>query len=171
MTSAVILFNWTGEAMVPARGHAKRCDEKFTVGELYRLEVSEERSHRSHRHYFAAVHEAWMNLPEKWAARFPSPDHLRKWALITTGFCTCRELAFDSNASAQIGGEAFREADPYAVIIVNKATVIVYRAQSQSLKAMGKADFQRSKDLTLGKISEKLGVTIEDLKERAKVTA
>ena len=171
MTSAVILFNWDGEHMVPARGHAKRCDEKFTVGELYRMEVSEERSHRSHRHYFAAVHEGWMNLPEHLAERFPSPDHLRKYCLIKEGFCQSRELAFDRVTSAQAGAMALREMDPYAVILLRGATAIVYRAKSQNLKSMNKAEFQKSKDAVLGKISEMLGVTVEDLKERAKVTA
>ena len=171
MASAVILFSWDGEHMVPARGHAKRCDEKFTVGELYRMEVSEERSHRSHRFYFACVSEAWKNLPESLAERFPSPDHLRRWALVQAGYCDCRELAFDCERSAQIGAAAFREADPYAVMVVKKATLLVFRAHSQSLKAMKKKEFQASKEATLSVISKLIGIDAEDLKTNANQAA
>ena len=171
MTSAVILFNWTGEAMVPARGHAKRCDEKFTVGELYRMEVSEERSHRSHRHYFAAVHEGWMNLPEHLAERLPSPDHLRKWCLIKVGFYDLHVIPVEDEFKAHVVADIIRKLHSFAVIIPESRAVSVYTAKSQNLKSMNKAEFQKSKDAVLGKISEMLGVTVEDLKERAKVTA
>ena len=171
MSPQILMFSWDGEAMVPARGHAKRCDEKFTVGETYRMEVSEARSHRSHRHYFAAVHEAWLNLPEHLAERFPSPDHLRKWALVQAGFCDCRELAFDCERSAQIGAEAFREADPYAVMVVTLATLRVFRPHSQDLRSMNKAQFQASKEAVLDKVAQLVGTTAEALQENARSAA
>ncbi len=167
MGSTLILWQWDGEAMRPLPRFAKTCDEKFTVGEQYRMEVSEPRSRRSHNFYFAAVDDAWANLPEELAPRFPSPDHLRKWALVHTGFCTCVELAFDSEKSAQVGASAFREADPYAVMVVKKSTLQVFRPKSQDLKSMNKAEFQASKDAVLGKCAELLGATAAELRANA----
>ncbi len=164
----LVIFTWTDEGhMVPARGHAKRCDEKFTVGELYRMEVSEERSHRSHRHYFAQVHEAWLNLPEEWAERFPSPDHLRRWCLIKEGFCDCHMIYAPDLGMAKATAGVIRKINEFAVIIPDEHSVSIYTAKSQDLKSMGKVQFQESKDAVLGKLAELIGVTTEDLKERA----
>lgn len=163
----MILFEWDGEAMVPRKGFAKRCDEQFTVHEVYRMEVCEERSMVSHRHFFAAIHEAWMNLPEALGERFATPEHLRKYALIKTGFRDERSFACSSKAEALRLAAFLQPFDDYAVVVVHESTVIAYTAKSQSMKAMGKKDFQRSKDAVLGYCAELIGVRPEALESKA----
>lgn len=72
--------------MEPAPGFKKRCDATFTIGARYVLAPREERSSASHRHEFAWLREAWMNLPEHLAEQFPTETHLRKRALIEAGY-------------------------------------------------------------------------------------
>ena len=87
MSDPPILCTWTGTGFDPAsRVWAKRADESYVVGAQYMVEAREARSIASHNFYFAAVHEAFLNLPEAMAERFPSADHLRKYALIRAGF-------------------------------------------------------------------------------------
>ena len=50
---------------------------------------------------------------------------------------------------------------------VREAVVTVYTAKSQSLRAMGKADFQASKDAVLGIVSEMVGTTPAELRREA----
>jgi protein gp37 len=78
--------------MVPHRRFKSACDAEFVVGDVYQMVVQEQRSMRSHAHYFASVNEAWLNLSESDAERFPSVEHLRKFALIRTGFANSRQL-------------------------------------------------------------------------------
>lgn len=160
MSTALIPFIWTGEAMEPLPNFAKRCDERFVVGERYRLEVVEERSHRSHSHFFAAVHDAWLNLPEEYTSRFPTAEHLRKWCLIKSGWRNERSIVVGSIREAADLVAFMRPMDDYAVIISRDNVVIHMTAKSQALKAMGKADFQRSKDDVLRVCSELIGATV-----------
>lgn len=160
MTTHVIPFEWTGEAMQPLPNFAKRCDEKFVVGERYRLEVVEERSLRSHNHFFAAVHDAWLNLPHEYTSRFPTAEHLRKWALIKSGWRDERSIVVDSQKQAIELAAFMRPIDDYAVILARNGVVIHMTAKSQSMRAMGKADFQRSKDDVLRVCSELIGATV-----------
>jgi hypothetical protein len=156
-------FRWNGEAMEVVRGFQKRADAAFVVGEVYRLEPVEDRSAASHRHYFAAVNEAWANLPEDQASRFPTPEHLRKWALIQAGYFDRREITCASKAEALRVAAFVTPMDPYAVVAVSGAAVAVLTARSQSVRAMGKAEFQRSKDAVLAVLADMLGVTTDAL--------
>ena len=66
--------------------HPKRV--KLDVGAVHGWQLAEHRSKASHDHFFAIINEAWKNLPEDMGDDFPSPEHLRKWALIKSGFCS-----------------------------------------------------------------------------------
>src|SRR5215211_8042396 len=101
MTNDPIIYEWNGSAMVPLPPFARRCEREFDVGERYRLAIAEDRSEASHNHYFARLHELWMNLPELHALRFPTDEHLRKWALIQTGHHHCTEVPAASPQHAQ----------------------------------------------------------------------
>jgi hypothetical protein len=157
-------FRWTGEVMEPMRGFGKRADETFVVGAVYRLEALDERSAKSHRHYFAAVNEAWANLPEAMVERFASAEHLRKFALIRTGYADRREIVCSSRAEARRLAAFVKPMDEYALVTATECVVTVWTAQSQSLRAMGKAAFAKSKDDVLGLLAEMIGVTVESLK-------
>lgn len=171
MTSHLFMFSWDGESMVPLKGFQKRCDETFYVGERYRMEVQEERSMRSHRHYFASIHEAWLNLPEDKAERFPTSEHLRKWALIKTGYRDERSIVAASKAEAQRIAAFVRPIDEYAVVVVRDACVLVYTARSQSVKAMGKKDFTGSKEAVLDVLATLVGTSAQSLQENARTAA
>jgi hypothetical protein len=161
-------FTWSGEAMVPAR--PKLAAEAYEVGRRYWLEEVSERSWASHAHEFAFVAEAWGNLPEALADGFPTPEHLRKAALIATGWR--RETIIDAgNAKAALRVAAYaRGEDEFAHVVARGSTVIVQKARSQRMHGhdrMDKDEFQRSKDDILGWISELIGVAPDELRGAA----
>lgn len=163
MNIAPHLFRYDGEAMVPLR--PKAADRDFVVGEVYRLEIVEERSAASHRHYFASINEAWQNLPEEAADRFATPEDLRKFALIKTGFHDSRSIVASSKAEASRIAAFIRGGSDFTIVVVNGSTITEYRAKSQSLRAMGKQEFQASKDAVLGYISDLIGVKPSELEQ------
>lgn len=140
---------WDGDAFVPLKRFAHLCDKEFVVGEIYPLVVHEERSANSHNHYFASLQEAWKNLPEQAAERFPSPEHLRKRALVDAGYYDEEIIDCGSNKIAPTVGAAIRKRDDFAIIFIRDQFVIVRTAKSQSMRAMGKKVFQESKDKVL----------------------
>lgn len=168
MTAPPIPLRWNGEAFEPvSRRFAAIADKHFVIGEVYDMVTEEDRSAASHRHYFAAVREAWMNLPEGLADAYPTADHLRKAALVKAGFCDQRTLIASSKAEALRLSAFVRPMDEFSVVSVSGNTVVVLTPQSQSMRAMGKADFQRSKDLVLGIVSAMVGTSPQDLQENA----
>lgn len=160
-----LFFQWDGDAMIPVNPRA--ADRQYVVGERYRLGVEEERSANSHRHFFASIAEAWTNLPEEWAERFQSPEALRKYALIKAGFADERSIVCASKAEAQRVGAFIRPMDDFSIVVVHEATVKVFTAKSQSKKAMGKEDFQRSKQAVLEIVSGLVGVSSAELSKEA----
>ncbi len=163
MSAAPLPFEWDGEAMRPLPAFTRRADQLYTVGERYILDAHEQRSALSHRHYFAAIREAWATMPEHETDRFPNPEALRKWALIKAGHCDTRTLVASSKAEAVKLATFVRPMDSAAIVVVREAVVTVYTAHSQSERAMGKAEFQRSKDDVLRVIAEMLGTDAKTL--------
>ena len=157
--------------MVPLPHFAKRCDQEFVVGERYRMEVREESSTASRNFYFASLAEAWENLLEEDAQRFPSPDHLRKWALVKAGFCNQRTIVAASKAEAIRTSAVVRELDEFAVVTVHDEVVTVYTARSQRVHAMGREDFERSKRAVLEIVSGMIGVKESALESNAGTAA
>lgn len=163
----VIIYDWGGDAMTPLSRFAKVADKQFVVGERYRMKAVEERSLISHRHYFAQLHEDWLNLPEDISADFPTQEHLRKWALIKSGYANKRSVVCDSKSEALRVAGFVEPMDCYAVVTVEGSVVTVYTAQSQSIKSMGKEKFQKSKTDVLDFVSAMIGVKPSDLATRA----
>jgi hypothetical protein len=161
-------FTWNGEAMIPMR--AKAADKEFVIGQRYWLEEISDRSWISHRHEFAWIKQAWDNLPESFAEMFPSPEHLRKAALIATNWH--RETIIDAGsraAAARVAAYA-RGEDEFARVVVRGSTVVIQKARSQrmhGLDRMDKTEFQKSKDDILGWIAELLNVEPERLRGAA----
>jgi hypothetical protein len=167
-----IQFTWDGEAMQPRNAFwAKRCDEQYVVGQDYRLAPYEERSMRSHGHFFACLTEAWRNLPEALSDRFPSPEALRKYALIKAGYRDERVIAAATSEEASKLAAFARSMDDYAVVVIDDNVVTVLTAKSQSMRAMDKATFQKSKDDVLRVVAELVHVTPDQLKQNAGVAA
>lgn len=144
-----MLFDWDGTAMVPQRRFHNLVNASFTVGEAYRLEPQEQRSLVSHNHYFKTLNEIWESLPERYGDRIPSVEHMRKWALIRTGFRDERSIVCASKAEAERVAAFVKPMDDFAIVVAHEASVLVYTAKSQSMKAMGAKEFQRSKEAVL----------------------
>lgn len=161
MNAAPILWSWTGEEMRPLPRFHNRVNAEFVVGEIYPLVVHEERSLASHRHFFAALHDIWLNLPDALAAQFATSEHLRKHCLIMTGFRNERKLVCSSVAEARKIAAWMRPRDEYAIVATAENVVVEWTAQSQSTKAMGKARFQESKTKVLDFASDLIGVPHE----------
>ena len=159
--TAPLAFRWDGEHMTPLR--PKTADEHFVIGQIYVLSELEDRSPQSHRHYFAALREAWSNLPEAAAKRFQSPEALRKFALISCGYADQRQIVAASKAQAETLATFVGSCLPYAVVTVEERVVTVFTAHSQSRGAMSKARFAASKDAVLGFVAGMIGVKPEDL--------
>lgn len=157
MTAATIIYRWDGDAMAPLPRFARLADRQFVVGQDYELVEHHERSDASHRHYFACIRDAWLNLPEEHSDRFASEAHLRKWALIRAGYRDERTIACASKAEALRFVAFMKPMDDYAVVVAREAVVVVWTAKSQSVKAMGKADFQASKEAVLGVLADLIG--------------
>ena len=162
-----ISMRWDGEALYPLRRFAKLADQVFVIGEDYEMAEAQDRTRKTHNHYFAAVHNAWVNLPEAVCDRFPTEEHLRKWALIKAGYRDERSIVCASKAEAVRVKGFVRPMDDYAVVLSSEAVVTVYTAKSQSMRAMGKHDFQASKQAVLDVLSGLIGVDVATLRKQA----
>lgn len=159
-------FEWTDEGVMRPL-NPRAADRQYVVGEHYFLDHREDRSAASHRAFFAEVNECFENLPAHLAERFGSAEALRKYALIRAGFRDERSIVCSSKAEAQKIAAFVRTFDEFAVVSTSGTAVVVLTAKSQSMRAMGKAEFQRSKDAVLRVLSEMLGVSSDALQQNA----
>jgi hypothetical protein len=120
---------------------------------------------------FAALKEAHNSLPDETAERLPTPEHLRKFALIKTGFADSRSLACSSRAEALRIAAFMRPADEFSVVTIEGAVVTVWTAKSQSVRAMGKAEFTASKDAVLAYVASLIGTTTAALERHTREAA
>lgn len=163
------VFTEDGEvikAMVPLARYGNVCARQFMENEEYPMVVLEARSRASHSHFFAALHDGWSNLPET-EKRFPTPEHLRKWALCHTGFCVEKNFVCETPSHARRLAAFIRSIDTYGVITLQGNVVRIFEAESQSAAAMGKEKFQASKKAILELIESMVGVDPGTLKKQA----
>jgi hypothetical protein len=157
-------FLWDGEAMRVLPGFQRQADAAYVIGERYRMAPVEDRSDATHRHEFAFLRDAWMNLPEGLSSQFPTAEVLRKWALIQAGFCTVTDHVCQFRTEAKRTADILRaQTDDYAVVVVEDRVVRVLKAKSQSRRSMDKAEFQASKEAILDIVAGLIGVTPEAL--------
>jgi len=158
---------FAGGHFIPLASHKRYTSETFGDGEVVTLSPIEDRSAASHGHFFALLHQAWINLPEEYAERFPSEEHLRKWCLIKSGHRDERTTVCGTKAEAERVAAFIRPIDDYAIVVAREATVTVWTAKSQSMRAMGKDAFQQSKDDVLRVLSELIGSDVTILHNAA----
>lgn len=145
--------------------HPKRV--KLAVGEVHGWQMAEHRSKASHDHFFAIVNEAWKSLPEDMADDFPSPEHLRKFALIKAGFCSETRIVCANNGEAMTLATKAKSMDKYAIVSIDGKAVTIWTADSQRKDAMGRQAFQEAKERALHVISDLIGTDAATLKEAA----
>lgn len=167
ITDRPIRLAYLGEGKFEATGPrtVRDCESMFGAGEIVALTRHEDRSMNSHRHYFSCIGEAWRNLPDHMLDEFPSAEHLRKKALVRAGYADERTFVCASKAEAARMAAFLRPMDEYAIVSVREATVTVWTAKSQSVRAMGNAEFQASKEAVLDVISRLIGVSTDDLRQ------
>ncbi len=156
---------WNGEAFVPLRQFAVRCAEQFKIGERYRMVEFDDASSASRNHYFAALHEAWLNLPHDVAGEFMNEDHFRKWCLIRTGYFDERKIVCVSPAEALRVATDFT--GDYDMVLVEGRVVVIRTAKTQKSRVMGAKDFQVSKTAVLDYAASLIGVTVDTLAKNA----
>ncbi len=108
------------------------------------------------------MNEAWNNLPENIANRFPTVTHMRKIGLIECGYYNERMIVLPDHESAK-NVATFVGDDQYAVISVVGPAVVMRTAMSQSRLAMGQQQFRKSKEDVLTWAAELCGITYEEL--------
>ena len=164
--SRALACDWDGLVMRPL--DAAAAAREFPRRGRYLLQECAARSGRSHRHYFAALASAWRNLPEDQAARFPSPEHLRKIALIKCGYAKRREIVCASPEEAQRLLGLIEGIDEYALISIIGPVVTVWSASSQSARHMGRDRFQQSKQQVIEFAAGLIGVGADQLAAEGK---
>lgn len=172
MTPGVIVYQWSGQAMVPMRRFADHCADTFKSGDFYHLEVQQQRRESSHRHYFAALDEAWANLPheydlESWSQ---SREHLRHFALIRCGWFNAKVIQCASNAEAVRWATIMRPMKPFGIVTAVRSTVVEHLAVSQQRASMGSKDFMKSKWQVLDFVAALARTTRGDLEVAAKTS-
>ena len=153
-----IAFKYTGGRMVPLGRFRREADATFDEGNIYHLAEVKGRSAASHSHYFACLHDAWLSLPEELALRFPTEEHMRKWALIRTGYTKRVDIACGTLAAAARVAAFIRSDDQYCVASVAGTSATKWTALSQSNAAMGGEEFQKSKSDVLDFLEDLLHV-------------
>lgn len=162
-------------AMVPQVRYVNVAKRQYHDREEYPMVPLEARSRKSHNAYFAQVNEAFDNLPEPLAPRWPTSEHMRKWLLIETGWFDEKEFEYEGPTAKRDGrrlGTFIRAESEFARISIHaitdrKVKVIVRVAKSQSAAAMGKADFEASKKAVLEELEAMIGLARGDLKREA----
>lgn len=163
-----VMFVWSDDGtMVPQPRFKSVCDKQFAVGAEYPMIVVEPRNMKSHAHYFAALHEGWLNLSEDDTRLYPTEEHLRAWALIECGFFAQREVECETPALAKRMALLARQISPMARIGMKGSKVIVKEAASQSLAAMGPDAFKASKEAVLDLVATMADTTRKDLAKAA----
>ena len=145
-------FTWDGEAFTrPAAIRPGECDRFFVVGERYALVEHHERSTATHNHYFAALHEAWQALPDHWASSSQPASTCANSALIKSGYhdqtaCYAVSVARRSHAVCERdpSSRRFLDCDHRRINRCQR-----FHRKEPPMRAMGKKDFQESKEKVL----------------------
>jgi hypothetical protein len=113
---------------------------------------------KSRRYFFAALRDAWANLPDAMRERFPNAEVLRKHALVAIGYCDVITLAVGSKAAAPQIASAFRLKDQYCIATVRGDVVTIYTARSMARRVLLKKDFLQVADKVFHWIAETTGI-------------
>ena len=158
---------WTGASFAPEGRDLRYCQHMFGAGEIFVLDPEQERDMNSHRHYFAQLKEAWRNLPERLERKYPTEEVFRKKLLVEAGYFHEDQVVCDSLTNAATIAAFMAPMDPSSTIVVRGKVIIRYTAMSQSVAAMGRSEFQKSKWAVLSIASALIDVTPKQLAKHA----
>lgn len=157
----------TTMAMVPQRRFDNLAKAQYSTEHDYPLIPSETRSKASHGHYFASLKESWLNLPHTLDWLCVSPEHLRQWCLIETGWCEQEQFEFKNASAAKRFAVFYSKRVPFCRYWLNGRFLTIKNAVSQDYASMDKATFESSKRDVLDMCSALLGVKPAELKKNA----
>ena len=163
-----LMLRWNGESFCPVPSYMAYITREYVIGEVYHLAPIEERSQASHSQFFAAVAEGFQNLSEENASRFPTSEHLRKWALCQTGYCKEINYACKNESEASKLALSLRNIDEYSIIRILGDVVQRFEPESQSMRSMKKERFEASKRDVLDLIASMARTTASQLNKEAK---
>jgi hypothetical protein len=167
----MLRYEGDGEFRTISGFWAGRADRAYVCGEVYKMVEHHDRSMNSHRHYFASIAEAWKNLPDEALDEYPTPEALRKKALIRKGYRDERTLVCSTKAEAERVAAFMRPSDEFAIVTFRDCVVREWVAKSQSTKAMGAKEFQQSKSDVLDFVADLIGVSRDELNQSAGMAA
>ncbi len=163
-----VAFRYEDGKMVPAnKFHADRAAKQFAQGQTYAMVVHEARSPESHSHYFACLHDAWMNLAEEYADEIPTAEHLRAYALVKAGYADKHTIVHATPEDAIRTAAIASSRDKIRIVKVAGRIVTVWIPHSQSTRAMGKKEFAASKNAVLDIVAAMARTTRHDLENNA----
>lgn len=138
MAFGPILTRWDGEVFWPAKRHMPTLDKELVVDDVYTIAEVEGRDERRHKAFFARINDRFKSLPESWGDFFKSPDDLRMWALIHTGFCHQDTFTLQDAEEAQRFALYIKKADKnFRIVDVRGNVVTVYVPESQRVLRNG----------------------------------
>lgn len=151
----ILRVRWDGEVFHPAGNVAIDKASKLDADEFLGIELLRDRSMKSHRHQFAEIKTLWENIPEHLqdAPYAATHETFRKHGLLVCGYydaemITCADPDAAERAAALLSRLATRS-HGYAVTDVRGNVARCYTPKSQSVKAMGFEEFQKSKTAVL----------------------
>lgn len=168
ITMKPVAFRWQDNKMVPTnKFFMARAEEQFNPNAVYVLTEEQARSPESHGHFFAALHEAWLNLSEEHAEQHPTSSHLRAWALVKCGFADKTVIVCATPEDAIRTAAIASTREKIRIIEISGRVITVWIPKSQSMKAMGKEEFERSKREVLDLVAAMARTTRSDLEANA----
>lgn len=163
-----VAFRFLNGAMVPINPFfAARAAKQFEPGHAYVLVPREARSPESHSHFFAALHEGWLNLTEEYAEEFATPEYLRAWCLVKAGFADKQVIVCATPDDAGRTAAIASSREKIRIVIVEGCVCNIWVPRSQSVKAMGKTEFEDSKRKVLDIVASMTHSTRQELEKNA----
>ncbi len=156
-TDTVLLWQWDGEVMRPRPRFEKFADERYIVGEIYRMAAVADRTIEAEGRYHATLKDLWLTLMDVHnpilTETFPNPDRLRYHALCMTGQRYDRRYALPSKTEAKRFAASIRPRyvkDPFMIVSVYDNVVVQWTPFSQSREAMpAKGEYHKSTEAVL----------------------
>lgn len=169
MSNNPVAFRFVNGTMVPANSfHVARAAKQFVEGQTYALVMTHEaRSPESHKFYFAQLNEAWLNLTEEHAERHPTSEHLRAYALTKGGYADKTTIVCSTPEDAIRTAAIASTREKIRIIEVKGRIVEIWIPRSQSMRSMGKAEFEASKNAVLDIVAAMTHSTRKDLERNA----
>lgn len=166
-------FEWNGEAMIPSERFRALAKRQFVKGRSYVLEPHDPVTHKERGFYFASIKEAHDNLSPEAVANYPTPEDLRKWALIKAGWRHENFTVCESADQAAMLAAFLRKLPGHKIIDLRDNVVRLYLARSQKIGDpddgyMTQEEWKKSKQDVLDVLSQTIGVTRRELEKQEK---